>query len=295
MYTDPVYVSLSVTHQDETNVDGTIDASIYQSYNYPILNNAQKYAVAIERMELSLNAVPFYNATNRLNQGLNENIIITSKILNNALPFPVTQNAYDLSELLTNLSQIAFLDPDDGVTPMPLTFGYESSGYIKITFNNHLQSFNAYNITIPKYLNAILGISLTNQLVGNICVSTFPRVDLGDCLQHIVLTSSLPTIADVQGQGKENVLTDMAAIFPFSNNFILNANNLPLFNSVSTGARQKIVYVPTERRFLQLIGAGTLNFIRLSAMYADSFLELNTVPLPYGGVFQIKLGFYKIK
>lgn len=297
-YTEPIYFSLSINHDDETNIDGTIPANIYESYNYPVISDASKYAVAIERLEINLNGIPFYNCENKSNRSANE--ILYYYDIENEIYYEtkLNQNAYDLSHLLHMLNEIQY-PAIGGDANFGLIWTIDHSGFISMEILGDERTFVNTTVIVPKFLNRVLGISAeaqvtAGQLGKNKVTSTFPRADIGDCLQHIILTSNLPTLADVQGQGRENVLTDLSTLFDFSSSFSFSNDGKLIAEGLSMSSRQKLVYVPQERRFLHLVGAGTFSFLRVNAMYADSTLAIDNILLPFGATFQIKLGFYKI-
>jgi hypothetical protein len=55
----PYYISLAVTNDDANDA---IEAVIEQTFSRPVIEKSDDYVMAIERMEINLQHVPFYDA-----------------------------------------------------------------------------------------------------------------------------------------------------------------------------------------------------------------------------------------
>lgn len=296
----PKYVSLNITHDDSSKIDTPIEAIIQQNYDSPVLKDTSKFYCAIERLEISSNCIPFYNAVKKENDYQNEEITIRSRTDTSLTTATlVSKSCYSLTELLGYLNSLTYENPNNNVD-FNLFYSITGEGFISLKVITPASGiatdfdFSKFQIEFPYYLNAVLGISVDVQLDGQqFCTSKFPRIDCGDDFNHIVLSSNLQTISDVIGQAQTNVLTDLAPSTSFSASFSYANDTRLYYNGISTAGRQKIIYLPNERRYLELISPFALNYIRIEANYVDNYGNTNRILLPFGGSFFIKLGFYK--
>lgn len=296
----PTYISLSArntfindVYDEKTSPDtDTFYAYLQESYNDPILQKQSDYVCAVERMEINLNGVPFYDATNFPVVANREAITIRSRI--NPLLVEDTgidTNAYSLSHLFEILNSYDFVDPN-ALDAFKITFSLTKDGFIVMVLGSG-KNFTNLEVLIPQRLNQILGISTDVQVAGfDAAQSSFPRVDCGDDLDHIVITSNLPTISDRVGNAKAQVLTDFAPPSNYSNSLSFGADGQLVKSGFSTNLRQKLIYTPTERRWLDLVGDFPLSNIIVEAYYQNQNEELKRIILPYGASFEIKIGFY---
>lgn len=297
----PIYVSMSFKNDgnknaDELNVydpDQTADKFVYASaqtqFNAPIVEKASDFLVAIERMELSLNGIPFYDAGQEPGP---EQIVIRSRIN----PVPTTQtdvdlNAYTLTHLFEVLNALSYEDPNTN-TNFRITYSISKDGFIIVSLLDG-RNFTNLQIEFPRRLNMILGISTAQQFgTKTECNSLYPRIDLGDDLDHIILQTNLPTNTDALGNVKLQVLTDFASPSAYSNSLTYGANGTLIRSGFSTNLREKLIYTPNERRYLELLGDFPINNITIEAYYVNLDEVIKNVPLPLGGLFEVKLGFY---
>lgn len=291
----PTYISLSVRNNADGNTfndyssttspDSFIDATVKENYNQPVIDNASNYVVAVERFDLSANAIPFYSADSEIIYVVERanTANTTQEILNNS--------AYSLSQLLTILNAIEFTDPTDA-TGFNVVFTITKDGFISLTLLGGKQFDDIYFI-FPRKLNLILGLSTAVQTTGNISTSSVSRLDLGDNLQHIVLTSNLLTVSDVIGNVASNVLTDFSPTTYYSNSLSYGASGQLQKSGFTTNLRDKLTYNPNERRYLDLISSFNIQTIEITAQYTDLDGIVHIVQLPFGGIFEIKLGFYR--
>lgn len=275
-----------------TTPDNTINASINEQYSHPICEKASDFLVAVERMEIALNGIPFYDG------GQTEVETITVRSRRDTSLVYTTDNldtsCYSLSHLFEYLNALEFEDPFDA-TPFECTFSVTRDGFIVLTLID--SNFTNVQIEFPRRLNMILGISTAQQFIDPVdpwteAESSFTRIDLGDDLDHIVLTSSLPTNADSLGNVHLPVLTDVAVPSQYSNSLSYAANGTLVKSGFSTNIRQKVIYTPSERRFLELNGDFPIQDVTIEAFYVSVDGTVKHIVLPIGATFEIKLGFY---
>ena len=309
----PLYVSLyasntaydAVTKIDTystSSVENTINAEVNEVYNIPVVPKASDYLVAIERLEISLNAIPFYDASDA------EVIIIRSRMTDDLNVAPLqrttlTENAYSLTQLLDYLNSLDYTNPNENVDPvtgigddLQLQFSLDKDGFIAVEIMDGTD-FNEIQIEFPRKLNMILGISVDAQVQGlnppvDFATSSLPRIDLGDNLEHIIVRTNLPTYTDTLGNVKTNVMTDFCIPTAYSNSLTYGVDNALIKSGFSTNLRQKAIYIPNERRYLELVGDFPINNISVTCMYVDPSHVTKNVVIPFGGVFEVKLGFY---
>lgn len=311
----PKYLTISVSNKTTS----TIDAVINQMYEINVIGKLDNYVVCIERMELNLNAIPFYKAYPN-DDGKFEFISfnLRSDIANvpdgTALEtINLTDNYYSLYDVLTSLSKktrvltmdqaLQFNTLPNPVTEVVWDWGLDPVGRIILNVKKSDDTSFRYwypNFTTCPRMAEILGLSqdLFTSLGANTNVdqvqSKYPQIDCGDFLNHILLTSSLPVLMDSIDVIQSNVLTDICPLTSYSPNTAIEdqevCNLLPSTWSLHT--RQKLIYVPQQRRYLDLIAPFGLRYINIEARYIDNNKTSRVVPLPPGGTFQVKLGFY---
>lgn len=293
----PLYVSLYTsnisTAAGYTNAtldavtEGTTYAAVHNQWDIPVVDKASSYLVAIERLELSLNAIPFYDSSyvELITIRSRDNVALTTTKA-------VTQNAYSMTDLFEKLSQLELTDPNNALIKFYLRLWLDKDGFINMSMTNG-RTFQHIQIEFPRRLNWILGISTTVQVSPYTeAKSNFPRLDLGDDLDHIVFRTDLPTFSDTLQQVRVNVMTDLAVPSSYTNSVTYDTDNSMIDNAYSTNNRQKLIYTPSERRYLELIGDFPIQHITIEAFYVAPDHTFKRIVLPYGGIFEIKLGFY---
>lgn len=292
----PFYVSMScrnnakTDYSASTSADTTINATCKTQFNAAIVERASDFIIAIERVEISTNGIPFYDSTDT---SVSHQIIVHS-ISNPVLvsqTATITENAYSLSHLLDILNKMPLTNPNT-MAPFYAVFILTSDGFIKMTLPIGL-TFNDIVIELPQTLNNILGISLQKQLPGLSTVrSTYPRFDMGDEFDHMIFRTDLPTYSDALGNAKLQVLTDLGIATQYSSSLAVNVDGTFSDSGMVCNTRQKLVYTPSERRYLELVGDFPINNITVDAFYQNNNGELKRVPIPMGGSFEVKIGFY---
>lgn len=296
----PLYVSLFTSHTGYDPITrittynplitttSTIRAAIHENYSQPVVAKASDYLVAIERLEVSLNAIPFYDASDL------EYIVIQSRLdLSKSYNVLVDSNAYSLSHLFEVLEDLIYKDPNTD-TEFEITFAVDKDGFIILTLPTGY-AFNRFEFRFPRKLNMILGIAIEDQLNDNtadVAASSLPRIDLGDELDHIIVRTNLPTYTDTLGNVKTNVMTDFVVPTLYSSTMTFAGDGTLIRGSFTGNIRQKAIYVPSERRYLELVGDFPINQIDVDCVYVDPSHVVKDVYLPFGGVFEVKLGFY---
>lgn len=307
----PFYVSLAIRNTylrgytgsatENANVQGQeanqyIIATITQDYNTPLCEKASDYLCAVERMELDMHAIAFYNT---VDEGT-ENIVLRSRV-NPALTTYVTMlesdQAYSMPDLLDKLTKKQYTNPNTG-NPVTITFDLTKEGYARMLVTGINANFNYLQVEFPPRLNMILGIAISRQLFSidtnnlqTIATSTYPRVGLGDYLDHIMIRTNLPTYSDSIGNERVALLTDFGIPFLYQSTMTYTGNGLGQ-NSWTMPVRDKLLYYPSERRYLELNGDFPINNIYVQALYRTCYGTYKPVVLPYGGSFELKLGFY---
>jgi len=297
----PVYVSMAQKNDglknkednDQylvgTTPDSFINASASTQFNSPIVEKASDFLVAIERMELSLNGVPFYDASQV--GGVYEQIIVRSRLIVASTATDVDISAFSLTHLFEILNSLIYVDPNNN-QQFHITYSISKDGFVIVSLLDG-RNFTNLQLEFPRRLNMILGISTAQQFATKTeCDSSYSRIDLGDDLDHIVLQTNLPTNTDALGNVHLQVLTDFASPSAYSNSMGYGANGTLVRSNFSSNLRQKLIYTPTERRYLELIGDFPINNISIEAFYTNVDGDLKNVPLPLGGIFEVKIGFY---
>jgi len=280
-----------------TTPDNTMEAVAKTQFNAAIIDKASDFLCAIERMEVSTNGIPFYDG----DQLPREQITVRSRT--NLLAAPTVTpdldtSCYSLTHLFEYLNSLVFNDPNGGAD-FRCTFSVSKDGFIILTLLDG-KDFNQIQIEFPRRLNMILGLSTAVQEIDaslppapfTEAQSSFPRVDLGDDLDHIILQTNLPTNSDALGNAKLQVLTDFSSPTQYSNSMAYGANGTLVKAGFTSNIRQKLVYTPNERRYLELVGDFPIQDIEIACWYISIDGTIKRVVLPLGGSFEIKLGFY---
>lgn len=266
--------------------DATLDAVIDNVFPFPVVDNASDYVMAVERFELNLNGIPFYNGARH-----NESINLRHKVSTNEVNVLVDTDCFSLADLFTILQAITFPDPNGGGQTTRMQFVVNGTGFIVLSIIS-LYSFANITITFPHYMNLILGMKPASQIQGTLVQSVFPRFDCGDELNHILLTSNLNTVSDIVNTSLVNVLTDFAPNTLYTT-AVSNVGFALADASCSLNTRQRAIYQPFQKRFLTMISPFAIQSIHVEAFYVTNDGNKFRVPLPLGGSFAVKLGFYK--
>jgi len=290
----PFYVSLGVRNvPTAVDYNFAIDPDNYKlalvntEFALEIVEKASDFLVAIERLELTLNGIPFYDGN------LAETITIKSRTDASSSPVIFNITSWSLSDLLGKLSALEFTDPNDG-TKFAITHAINEDGIIVISLGSN-RTFDTIEVRYPRILNCILGMSTNRQVSGgafNQAETLYPRTDVGDNLDHIIIQTSLPTNSDSLGNAKMQILTDLSIPSNYSNSLSYGSDGSLIRSAFSTNLRQRVIYTPTERRFLELLGDFPITNIQVQVFYKNVSGDIVPVTLPLGGSFEMKLGFY---
>jgi len=280
----------------------TIDARIEENFNTQLLADAENWIMAVERFELNLNGIPFWEPLTddeKYSVIYKENTIDEQK-----WNVPVQFVAYSLPHFIEKLN-IATLAIIPGGTANSPSFSVNREGFITVSViagGGGTDDITDYEFTFSANLQRILGLNQNSKpAVGLTWSSDVPRWDVGDRLRHIRLTSNLGVTSDSIGQSRTNVLTDVAAIQSF------NAGGFQGVQDTTAGPaqdytftyspRQKLIYDPRERRYLNILFSQPIIRLEVAAFYV--FENINgeesqfPVQLHEGCEFSIKIGFYK--
>jgi hypothetical protein len=266
-----------------TNSDGSyVDADINETFTSNLLENGGDYICAVERLELNLNGVPYYDGEYE-----GESIEIRATGADGVNPVDglmqtinVTFKSYSLKNTIDQLNIMLAAEAVNSTTTLgAFVFSLDADGFVTLSRTN---STNFYTV-FPNRLNQILG--LYNEVAGETnWISGEPRWDIGDSLQHIRLTSNLNLVSDTVGQAKTNILTDLSV------NSSLSASSN---GGYSYSSRDKMIYTPSEHRYLNFNSSAPVQIIRIVAEYVQPDNTSRVVQLPVGASFNIKLGFYQ--
>lgn len=289
--TAPLYASHG------TVASGFIDAEDMTDYNVPLVEKASDYVCAIERMELSLNGIPFFDGTTIPYEAITIRSRLNGALFGTRL---ITNNAYSLPDLLTLLSNYSYPDPNNlPLGTFRMIFSLGDTGAIRLDLVG--TDFTNVQVEFPRRLNLILGLTTNLVYQPNIAApnqrtfmfSSIPRLDMGDDLQRIVITSNLPTNSDSIGNVRLPVLTDIGIETGsrYNSNLVQNGY-FYTNNSWNMALRDKLIYIPNERRFLDLIGDFPITNVQIGVYYVNLDGTHKKVQLPFGGIFTVKIGFY---
>jgi hypothetical protein len=276
------------------------EARIRETFRSSIVDKADNYVLAVERFEIGLNGIQFYEAGRVLTQ---DGFTAPERIEITDLATPpviletnnITFGTYSLPETIIELNKLMQLG---GVGSMGLAWSVDSEGFVRAKFNAVWLNTYRLSLTNCPLMNQILGVETTGQTAlqgagATEIKSLTPRWDMGDNLGHLRLTSNLPVVSDSVGQSKSNILTDLS----FLNNIGASygyTGAAPEFvdPSVSYSQRQKVVYNPAERRYLNLRSSAPIDDIDITCEYVRPDGTSAVVELPKGASFSVKLGFF---
>ena len=207
--TNPViYASFSVIN---TGFDASgnqtilVPAELEQNYGSPILSKASDYKLAVERFEININGVPLYNGT-----VLGESIVVASVPPSTTATLSIDFDAWSLPDVINKLNAASAASGDQEI--VDISFAVDTEGIVVLGFADQVptgawSSSFSLDLSAAPILNRILGI-IEEDLVApaTFLQSRYPRLDMGDALSHIRITSNLPTVSDIIGQTVTNVL-----------------------------------------------------------------------------------------
>lgn len=290
----------------------SVDAVITEQFNSALVEKCTDYVLAVERFEVNLNGVPFYDIDQ------NETITFTYDLAGIAQP-PVVLNlntmrdTYSMLQLIDGINRLIL---DDGTmhsgeatqtaTTFTMALNIDDFGFVYFSWD----LMTGANSVAPVVPVAVTNMVITLGPVVNQCLgledgdldevndpdtgyyySRYPRFDTGDLCEHVRLVSNLMLISDTSGQAKTNIVTDVAAI----SSYVTSHDGLPVnggATNFSFSQRQKLVYQPTQRRWLNFAAPVALTYISIWAEYVRPDGESVMIKLPRGAMFAIKLGFY---
>jgi hypothetical protein len=256
-----------------------IDADLNETFTANLLEQASDWVVAVERFEVSCNAVPYYDGA--FNQE-SWDLYNIGDDWDDPLVAPVQQMniaglvSYSLHDTIQQLDDL-FGAAGGFIGAGNYSIRIDNEGIVTLDRTNQA----AYKSKIPAKLNYILG--LHDEVADNEWKSAYPRIGCGDELDHIRISSNLDLISDTIGQAKTNIVTDLSISASISSNA----------NSFSWSPRDKVIYNAAERRYLIFNSSAPVQVIRLFVEYVQPDGTERKLQLPVGGVFNVKLGFYQ--
>jgi hypothetical protein len=278
-----LYWTDNLTNQ---NNDGTtIVADISKTFRSNLLERASDWVCAVERMELNLNGIPYYDGDYQAEQlqlyGTGENIdgveydrdTVYQTINLNFKSWSLKNTVDQLNELLASQ---AIGSPTQAGN---WSFELDADGFITLSRDNS----DKYRSVFGERINQILG--LFNEVSDSAdWISSEPRWDCGDALQHIRLSSNLNLVSDTVGQAKTNIVTDVSV------GSSLSASSSGGF---SYNSREKLLYTPSKLRYLNFNSSAPVQTLRIFCEYIMPDGTSRVVQLPNGSSFNIKIGFYQ--
>lgn len=266
--------SLYNTEEDGSSINADVD----QTFTKNLLDKANDWIVAVERFELSCNGIPYYSGEEH-----QEEVIVMRRVSGadntEETRVLIDFNAYSIPDLIDRINE-AFGE-NNTTRDADFELEIDNDGYIYFT-KTDLDFYPVW----PAKLNYILGLidDEDNDISNTVdWVSEFPRWGMGDELDHITIKSNLNLVSDTIGQEKTNIVTDLSV--PAN----LSASS---DGGYAYSARDKLIYTPSERRYLNFNSTAPVQVIRLYCEYTSPDGAKRMVKLPHGGVFNIKLAFF---
>ena len=275
-----------------------IEARIRETFRSSIVDKADNYVLAVERFEVGLNGIQFYEAGRFLAaDGFTapERIEITNLVGVIQETNNITFGSFSLPETIIKLNELM---QTGGVESQGVAWSVDSEGFVRAKFNVVWLANNRLSLTNCPLMNQILGIETDTQDALQAAGATeikspFPRWDTGDNLGHLRLTSNLPVVSDSIGQSKSNILTDLSFLEGIGASYSYNAAAPEFVNpGVTYTQRQKVVYNPSERRYVNLRSSAPIDDIDITCEYVRQDGTSAIVELPKGSSFSVKLGFF---
>ncbi len=283
----------------------TIPAEITETYRRPLLARASDYVCAVERLEVNMNAIPHTSDASitavRTADGLEYPLAPIA-------PFFVTV-AYNITELVENVATTmnelqTFLNglalEPAGPPGTVITVVLTAKGRVSINLVS-VNNVTPWRFKFSDHLASKLGLTEHNYPIAPnvLWVSAFPVYDLGDEMHRLQLLSTLPATSDRQTETFTNILTDFVPGSPITEQVARGVGGALAFDTntqaMAFSPRQKGIYIPTERRFINLRSGASVDSIRLWLQYVTPWGDSFTVPLVNGGIFSVKIGFWNKK
>lgn len=276
-------------------------AYIEQDFLNPILARASDYLVCVERCEINLNAISFYRSAGTFADTITlwdtQSSVLIPK---GTATMPACATFLDFLEKTEyTIQQLMLAAPANDPAAPEFRIDIDRNGYVRCRH----RLWNRFKIIFGDNLARILGFSEIPNLAappGGFVAGTatfksrYPRLDVGDELGHVVLTTNLPVVSDRVGQVKTNVIADFAISSVNTMSEAVQVADRGT-STYSHSPRQRMIYVPNQRRFLNMNAASPVYRFGIRAHYVDADQVMRELPLPIGGIFNVKLGFYSIR
>lgn len=255
------------------SLSGPVEARIIQAFNEPFIKRASDYMVAVERMSVNVNGIPMVPAGQRIQ--FTDSVGTPLKVLT----FP--EEIWSLAHFIAIANGLSW------------TFEVDISGKLELRDNLFETAVLRTDFLLANFLNFPATIE---PIAGALKYTTdHPVSDCNDRLNGIQVVSNLPLISDKVGQVQTNIVTDFGFPQTYQNSVSGTINNYTqVSRSESFSPRQKLHYIPSVRRYLNLLSNGSIGYIDIAAEWVDNTGAATKIILPIGGEFSIKIGFYKI-
>lgn len=288
------------------NFQATLPAQSEEAFRSSIIDKADNWVVAVERFEININGVPYYKAQQGpVVAGARtqfETVIVTDQAgapLGAGSVVDLDFNSYSIPDTITKLNGV--MSELIGSDTSAFSFSIDHEGFVRATSAANWLATRRLDLSNCPKMNAILGITTSQQddallyppATTTAILSEFPRWDCGDQLDHLRITSNLPTTSDSIGQAKTNILTDLSFFESIGASRGYNDNIGTAGDpSSSWSQRQKVIYNPAERRYLNLRSSAPIDDISIACEYVGADGSEGIVALPVGASFTVKLGFF---
>ena len=259
------------------------EARIEQYFNKSIIDKSSEWVCAVERFSLNLNGIPAYENVNTDQLTLFDNNTAGANSI-----------VVDLPDSATTLPDFIFkINASLATNGTNVRFRMDREGYLRFD-GGDMSTHDLSVIFTREELHVLFDIHPDQREVLNTIKSRTPRLDTFDQVKYIQLTTNLPLVSDSLGQIRTNVLTDFVPLNPMSVSVLQHhIQQDQLANtSFSYPPRQRLIYTPKVRRFLNLNSDVPLVHITVDANFIDQAGEAQPVILPPGCEFSIKLGFH---
>ena len=284
-------------------VKGEKDAEITQLFQETIITRPTEWLVAVERCEISLNKIPWNPGGTVTIRRIADGVVRSVTNIRPSFSFVDFLDIFETDTRADPFAQHMRIRMREDTMRMRIFTNQiypDGAGHLPPAYN----LFPLHQIELSRSLADSIGCHTTlnanhplyDPVLGVISLM-YPRIDAGDQLSHIVLTTNLPVASDRLGQKKTKVLTDFS-IGSASDSVMTKQPGLNdnwLSSSVSYSPRARLIYAPSMKRFVNLRSEGPLQQFQVTAWWSDQENNLQKVPLDFGGQFTLKLGFYSIR
>jgi hypothetical protein len=297
------------------------DCTIEEQLAIPLVEEADKYVCAVERMEVSGNGIYYYSTyldpeavDYKVKFTIYEKDLLEWETLK-AMDF--TGQFYSLINVIQALNEL--LEEQN----MSDDFSFEIHRSGQISFNiSKTSTYEFPDISIgfkSARLSSLFGLPVLPTVITTLYptnaawyaansghtlypdtefITPYSRIDAGIIPTILLLRSNLPFFSDQSSSEKVNIVTDLSISgnFGVGHNWVYSTDSetwiQDSYSTSENGYGCLIQYIPQERRWLNFSSPIPITNIRLwiDVVYADSSVERLT--LPPGCRFTVKLGLW---